>query len=70
MKRNNILNYIFIVIGGIVAIYAQADEEQNTMVLIIGIVVLMFGIYRISSDIPSKFDANENENINPDDEKL
>lgn len=70
MKRNKILNYIFIVIGSIVAIYAQADERQNTTILIIGIVLLMLGIYRISSNIPSKFDANENEEINTDDDKL
>ena len=52
------------------AIYAQADEQQNTTVLIIGIVLLMFGVYRISSNIPSKFDTNENDDINKEDDKL
>lgn len=48
------LNYIFIIVGAIVAIYAQAGETQNTLVLVIGIVVLMIGIYRISKTIGDK----------------
>ena len=50
----NLLNYLLILLGGIVAIYAQATEKQNTVVLILGLVILMFGVYRIASKIPSK----------------
>ena len=55
----NLLNYLLILIGGIVAIYAQATEEQNTVVLILGMVILMFGIYRIASQIPSKSEKQQ-----------
>ncbi|MFD2914408.1 hypothetical protein [Psychroserpens luteus] len=48
------ISYILIIIGGFVAIYAQAKEEQNQLILIAGIVILMLGIYSISRNIPSK----------------
>lgn len=48
--------------GGLVAIYAQAQEQQNLYLLMGGIVLLMFGIYRTSRNIPSKYDKQENEN--------
>ena len=60
--KNNIINYLLIFFGAIVAIYAQATEEQNTVILILGIVVLMFGIYRIASTIPSKNVKDEDVN--------
>lgn len=44
------------------AIYSKAGDEQNTYVLITGIVILMLGIYRISRDIPSKSDKNNDTN--------
>jgi hypothetical protein len=55
------LSYIFIVIGGIIAIYAQAKEDQSQYVLIAGIAILMLGIYNISRTIPSKNDDREND---------
>jgi len=48
------LNYIFIVIGAIVAVYAKSGAKQNQYILIGGIVLLMLGVYRISRTIPSK----------------
>lgn len=48
------LDIIFIVFGSSIAIYAQAEEHQNTFVLILGILILMYGIYKLSSKIPSK----------------
>ncbi len=61
------LNYLFIVLGAVVAIYAKTGTEQNEYVLTGGIVLLMVGIYRISRSIPSRtdedtFDNNQNEN--------
>ncbi|MBP0905547.1 LPXTG cell wall anchor domain-containing protein [Mariniflexile gromovii] len=56
-------NYIMIVLGAIVAIYAKTGTEQNQYILIGGIVLLMVGIYRISKTIPSK---NEDEDLNND----
>lgn len=59
MNLSKTINYILIIVGGIIAIYAQAREEQNQYILIGGIVILMLGIYRISRNIPSKFEDSE-----------
>lgn len=59
MNISRILNFICIVVGGIIAFYAQAQQEQNTYILIGGIMLLMFGIYRTSRNIPSKFEKEE-----------
>jgi LPXTG-motif cell wall-anchored protein len=58
------LNYIFIVLGAVVAIYAKTGTEQNQYILIGGIVILVIGIYRISKTIPSKDDDDLNNNEN------
>ncbi|GGD08142.1 hypothetical protein [Hyunsoonleella pacifica] len=52
-------NYILIIIGAIVAMYAKAGESQNQIILIVGIVVLMIGVYRITKTIPSKNEENQ-----------
>ncbi|WP_372754586.1 hypothetical protein [Mariniflexile sp.] len=57
------LNYIFIILGAAVAIYANADTEQNQYILIGGIVLLMLGIYRISKTIPSRNDESDERNL-------
>ena len=58
------LNYILIVFGALVAMYAKVDAKQNQYLLIVGIVFLMMGIYRVSKTISSKqdegFDHDEN----------
>ncbi|WP_040282041.1 hypothetical protein [Psychroserpens damuponensis] len=56
---NRKISYILIVIGGFVAIYAQAKADQNQLILIVGIVILMLGIYSISRNIPSKKDQED-----------
>ena len=55
------INYILILIGCIIAIYAQADEQQNTIYLVVGIVVLMFGLFNLSRGIPSKKNDEDEE---------
>ncbi|WP_223552267.1 hypothetical protein [Aestuariivivens sp. NBU2969] len=57
-------NYLLILVGAIVAMYAKVGANQNQFILIGGIVVLMIGVYRISKSIPSK----RNEEI--DDENM
>jgi len=47
----------------VIAIHAQAEEEQNAYLLVGGIVLLMFGIYRTSRNVPSKFDNQEEESL-------
>jgi len=61
MDISRFINVICIVAGGAVAIYAQAEAKQNVYLLIGGIVVLMFGIYRTSRNIPSKYDSQDEE---------
>ena len=53
------LNYFLIVIGAFVAMYAKSGASQNQYILIIGIVFLMLGVYRISRRIPSKQDNDD-----------
>ena len=63
MNLSRIINIICIVIGGVIAIYAQAEEKQNIYLLVGGIILLMFGIYRISRNVPSKFDNQKEESF-------
>lgn len=59
------LNYLFIIIGAVVAMYAKTGTEQNQYILIGGIALLMVGIYRITKTIPNKNDEEDNqENTN------
>ncbi|MEL0456078.1 hypothetical protein WJN01_07560 [Flavobacteriaceae bacterium SZ-1-7] len=55
-------NYVLIIIGAFVAMYAKAGEEQNQLILIVGIVLLMVGVYRIARTIPSKNDSDKTDN--------
>jgi chromate transport protein ChrA len=64
MNSSKIINYILIVIGCIVAIYAQAGEKQDVVVLILGIIILMFGLFRISSSIPRKKKSENDNDVN------
>ncbi|WP_298494919.1 LPXTG cell wall anchor domain-containing protein [uncultured Algibacter sp.] len=57
------LNYILIIIGAFIAMYAKTGTDQNQYILIGGIVLLMIGVYRISRNIPSR---NDNDLNNPD----
>lgn len=59
MKITKSINYIFIFLGGLVAIYAQAGETQNEYLLITGIAILMIGLYRISRNLSSKYENND-----------
>lgn len=54
MDLSRLINVALIIVGGIIAIYAQAGEKQNQYILILGIVILMIGVYRTSRRIPSK----------------
>ncbi|MBT8244179.1 MAG: hypothetical protein HKP48_07790 [Winogradskyella sp.] len=60
---SRLLNIICIVLGGAIAIYVQAEDQQNTYILVGGIVLLMFGVYQISRNVPSKFENQEEESF-------
>ena len=64
MNFSKYLNYLLIIIGCFIAIYSQAGEEQDVVVLILGIVILMFGLFRVSSSIPSKREKEQDSQIN------
>ncbi|NRR92523.1 hypothetical protein HSX10_13190 [Winogradskyella undariae] len=59
MDISRSLNFMCILVGGIIAFYAQAQQEQNTYLLIGGIALLMVGVYRTSRNIPSKHEESE-----------
>ncbi|MEW4922706.1 hypothetical protein [Algibacter sp. 2305UL17-15] len=52
-------NYVLILLGAVVAIYAKAEEHQDQYILISGIVILMIGIYRVSKTIPSRKERDD-----------
>jgi putative Mn2+ efflux pump MntP len=60
------LNYILIIIGAFVAMYAKIGADQNHYILIGGIVLLMIGIYRISKTIPSRHQNKDDNNLDDD----
>lgn len=55
------INYLLILVGGLIALYAQAGETQNQYLLIGGIVILMMGLYRISRNLSSKSESSDND---------
>lgn len=55
------INYLLIIVGGLIALYAQAGETQNQYLLIGGIVILMMGLYRISRNLSSKSESSDND---------
>jgi len=57
------LNYILIIVGAFVAMYAKVGADQNQYILIGGIVLLMIGIYRVSKTIASR---NNDDTDNPE----
>ncbi|MEM5540021.1 hypothetical protein [Olleya sp. AS48] len=69
MFKSPKIYYFLIVIGAVVAIYANANEEQNILILIIGIIVLMFGLFKVQATIPSKREKESFVETEPSDEK-
>ena len=51
---SRIINIILILAGGLVALYAKADEQQNVYILVGGVFMLMAGLYRLSRGLSSK----------------
>jgi len=60
MLNSRTLNFALILIGGIVALYAESDEEQSIYILLGGIMLLMIGLYRLSKGISSKNQSEDN----------
>ena len=68
MINSRTLNFILIMVGSLIAIYANAKKQQEVYILLIGIMILMFGLYRVSRSISDK-NLNANEDINLDEEE-
>ena len=68
MLKSRRFNFILIFVGGIIALYANAEEQQEMYILLIGIMILMFGLYRLSRGISSKIE-NSQEHTNLDEEE-
>jgi len=57
LKRN--FSYLLILAGGVLALYEQSLNEPNQYLLILGLFMLMAGIYFTSRRIPSKDKTND-----------
>lgn len=51
MKKDHsqLINTILIVIGGALLVFQLTEEERNPYILILGLAVLMFGLYRATN---------------------
>lgn len=47
--RSQLINAICIVIGGFLLIFQISGEDRNPYILILGLVILMFGLYRATN---------------------
>ena len=54
MKLKTVVSYLLIIVGGIVAIYANANLQQHVIILILGIVALMAGLFSLNTNLTSK----------------
>ena len=68
MLNSRTFNFILILVGGLIALYADAEEQQEVYILLIGIMILMFGLYRLSRGISDK-NKNTEEDTNLDEEE-
>jgi sulfite exporter TauE/SafE len=68
MLNSRTFNFVLILVGGLIALYADAEEQQEVYILLIGIMILMFGLYRLSRGISNKAEDN-NESSNNDEEE-
>tara|TARA_R100001369_G_scaffold49261_1_gene75877 strand:+ start:31800 stop:32009 length:210 start_codon:yes stop_codon:yes gene_type:complete len=48
-KYGQLINTFLIIVGGGMLIYSITGEERNKYLQIIGLVVIMFGLYRASN---------------------
>ena len=67
-KYGQIINTALIVIGGGILIYTISEEDKNRYLQILGLVVIMFGLYRATNHwVETKDDhKDENEDSNID----
>ncbi|CAL66852.1 hypothetical protein [Christiangramia forsetii] len=64
MNNSQIINTALIVIGGALLIYTIAAENANPYFKIIGLIIIMLGLYRATNYWVATKDDHENENEN------
>lgn len=65
-KRSQLLNAVLILIGGILLIYSIAFEHIGPYPKIVGLVIIMFGLYRASNHWANTKDDHQKEEENQD----
>lgn len=48
-KHTQLINVILIVVGGAILIYTIAGEEKSKYLQILGLIIIMFGLYRATN---------------------
>ncbi len=61
MLNSRTFNFILILVGGIIAIYSKAEEQQDVYILLIGVMLLMFGLYRLSRGISDRKESSHDQ---------
>ncbi len=64
MNNSQILNTILIIIGGGLLLYAISANDVSPYFKIIGLVVIMFGLYRATNYWVATKDDHQNDNEN------
>lgn len=64
MNNSQIINTALIVIGGALLIYAISVENVSPYFKIVGLVIIMLGLYRATNYWVATKDDHENENEN------
>lgn len=49
MKNSQLINTVLIVVGGACLLYAIAVENASPYIKILGLVIIMFGLYRATN---------------------
>lgn len=66
MNNSQIINTLLIVVGGGILIYAISANEVAPYFKIIGLVIIMLGLYRATNYWVVTKDDHKNENENPE----
>jgi len=66
-KYGQLINTILIVIGGAIMIYTISMEERNRYLQVLGLVIIMFGLYRATNFwVETKDDEDDNNEEKPE----
>ena len=66
-KYGQLINTLLIVIGGAIMIYTISGEGGNKYLQILGLVIIMFGLYRATNFwVETKDDEDENNEEKPE----